>query len=161
MSSKKEDLLLLKRLCRQGIPYRYPSVPKGFKARLTKELEVINQQGFVSYFLINWDILSYARSKGYFYVGFIYYYFPITFWLIYFIETFKIDKLLSPFVDLYISNSNKGSIFYQKRTQIDPSKSSYFHEKSVQEFDWFRSRYFIDFIWLLVSQITSFWWPWA
>jgi len=25
--------------------------------------------GFISYFLMNWDIVSYARSKGYFYVG--------------------------------------------------------------------------------------------
>ena len=65
----KEDLLLLKQLCSQGVSYRYSSIPEGFEARLTKELDVICHQGFVSYFLINWDILSYARSKGYFYVG--------------------------------------------------------------------------------------------
>ena len=35
---------------------------------------------------------------------------------------FFIDKLFSPLVDLYISNSNRGRLFYQKNTQIDPSK---------------------------------------
>src|SRR5690606_2790562 len=33
------------------------------------ELEVIKEKGFVSYFLINWKILKYARCKGFFYVG--------------------------------------------------------------------------------------------
>ncbi|MFN9800175.1 MAG: DNA polymerase III subunit alpha, partial [Bacteroidota bacterium] len=39
------------------------------KKRVTKELDLIRKKGFISYFLINWDITSYARSKGYFYVG--------------------------------------------------------------------------------------------
>lgn len=33
------------------------------------ELEIIEKMGFISYFLMNWDIVSYARSRGYFYVG--------------------------------------------------------------------------------------------
>jgi DNA polymerase-3 subunit alpha len=36
---------------------------------LNKELALIQEKSFVAYFLINWDITSYARSKGYFYVG--------------------------------------------------------------------------------------------
>ncbi|MCC6818870.1 MAG: DNA polymerase III subunit alpha, partial [Bacteroidia bacterium] len=37
--------------------------------RIEKELEVIQQLNFASYFLINWDIVNYARSKDYYYVG--------------------------------------------------------------------------------------------
>ena len=35
---------------------------------------------------------------------------------------FMIDRLLSPLVDLYISNSNRGRLFYQKQTKINLSK---------------------------------------
>ena len=33
------------------------------------EIGLIRQQGYLAYFLINWDITSYARSQGYFHVG--------------------------------------------------------------------------------------------
>ena len=36
---------------------------------MEKELKLIDDFGFCSYFLINWDILKYARSKNYYYVG--------------------------------------------------------------------------------------------
>src|ERR1043166_4855636 len=36
---------------------------------MEKELEVIHDFGYCSYFLINWDLVRYARSKGYYYVG--------------------------------------------------------------------------------------------
>ena len=49
--------------------YRYPDPGEHIFKRVEKELEIIRQKGFLSYFLINWDITSYARSKGYFYVG--------------------------------------------------------------------------------------------
>ncbi len=67
--SEKEDIELLEKLCEDGLQYRYPNADEIVRKRLTKELEVIKQQKFVSYFLINWDIVSYARSKDYFYVG--------------------------------------------------------------------------------------------
>jgi len=64
------DTLLLKKLTRIGLNYRYGTKPEQkVLDRLNKELEIIIQMGFVSYFLINWKILRYARSKGYFYVG--------------------------------------------------------------------------------------------
>ncbi len=67
--SHEADKQLLRQLCDQGIAYRYPQVTPQVLHRLESELQVIEQQGFISYFLINWDIVSYARSKGYFYVG--------------------------------------------------------------------------------------------
>jgi DNA polymerase-3 subunit alpha len=67
--SEEKDFALLKRLCRDGLPYRYPDARAEVLARVQKELDVIRQQNYVSYFLINYDITRYARSKGYFYVG--------------------------------------------------------------------------------------------
>jgi DNA polymerase-3 subunit alpha len=64
------DYKLLKKLTYEGLPYRYGNDPKEtILSRITKELNIIQQKGFVSYFLINWKILKYSRSKGYFYVG--------------------------------------------------------------------------------------------
>ena len=63
------DYRLLKKLTYDGIAYRYKTPDKTILARIEKELNVIKDKGFVSYFLINWKILKYARSKGYFYVG--------------------------------------------------------------------------------------------
>lgn len=67
--SLAEDEAMLRRLCMENLDYRYPNADAEVLKRLNMELEVISQKQFVSYFLINWDITSYARSKGYFYVG--------------------------------------------------------------------------------------------
>jgi error-prone DNA polymerase len=83
--SEDGDYLLLKKLAEEGSAYRYgvpqhagdpqhapdnaPPHPSVVQSRLEKELSVIREKGFISYFLINWDITSYARSRGYFYVG--------------------------------------------------------------------------------------------
>ncbi len=63
------DFKLLKKLAYEGIEYRYKNPDDTILDRIRKELRIINEKGFVSYFLINWKILKYARSKGYFYVG--------------------------------------------------------------------------------------------
>ncbi len=63
------DYRLLKKLVYEGLPYRYETPTDAILDRIRKELDIIKEKGFVSYFLINWKILKYARSKGYFYVG--------------------------------------------------------------------------------------------
>ncbi len=63
------DFRLLKKLAYAGINYRYKRPGERVMIRMEKELEIIKKKGFISYFLINWKILKYARSKGYFYVG--------------------------------------------------------------------------------------------
>jgi DNA polymerase-3 subunit alpha len=68
-SSEEEDFKMLTQLCREGITYRYPDADQKIMERLDMELEIIRQKQFVPYFLINWDIVSYARRQGYFYVG--------------------------------------------------------------------------------------------
>ncbi|NNE55702.1 MAG: PHP domain-containing protein, partial [Flavobacteriales bacterium] len=67
--SIEEDFQLVKKLCEEGLPYRYPAPDETILTRIEKELSIIRDKGFLSYFLINWDMCKYARSKGYFYVG--------------------------------------------------------------------------------------------
>jgi len=67
--SEDSDEQLIRVLCAEGLAYRYPDHEESVLERMEMELRVIRQQGYLSYFLINWDITSYARSKGYFYVG--------------------------------------------------------------------------------------------
>lgn len=63
------DYRLLEKLTYKGLHYRYKKPGERIFKRIEKELNIIKEKGFVPYFLINWKILKYARSKGYFYVG--------------------------------------------------------------------------------------------
>lgn len=63
------DLERLRSLCEEGIPERYGKPDPVIRERIDRELNLIRSQGFASYFLINWDIISYARHKDYFYIG--------------------------------------------------------------------------------------------
>ena len=51
-------------LCLDGIREQYGEISEGLKRRLDYEFEVIRSKGFVAYFLIVWDYVNYARSKG-------------------------------------------------------------------------------------------------
>lgn len=67
---ESDDREKIRQLCQDGIRYRYgSSIPQGTLRRLESELEVLEKRGYYSYFLINWDIVNYARSKNYYYVG--------------------------------------------------------------------------------------------
>ncbi|HMB61931.1 MAG TPA: PHP domain-containing protein, partial [Eudoraea sp.] len=68
-ATRAEDEAMIERLCHEGLPYRYENPGRTIYDRLQKELDLIREKGFVSYFLINWDIVSYARKQGFFYVG--------------------------------------------------------------------------------------------
>ncbi|SHJ03493.1 DNA polymerase III subunit alpha [Aquimarina spongiae] len=65
----EEDNKLLRKLCQEGLPYRYKTVTQDVTDRLEKELALIIKMNFVAYFLINWRIINYAREQGYYYVG--------------------------------------------------------------------------------------------
>jgi DNA polymerase-3 subunit alpha len=69
LGNREEDEALIEKLCEDGLPYRYPKVDSAIENRIEKELGLIKKMGFVSYFLINWDIVSYARQENFFYVG--------------------------------------------------------------------------------------------
>ncbi|RZS92647.1 DNA polymerase III subunit alpha [Aquimarina brevivitae] len=67
--NRNKDQQLLKKLCYQGLTYRYKTPNTQVYERLEKELKLIITMNFVSYFLINWHIINYAQKKGYYYVG--------------------------------------------------------------------------------------------
>jgi DNA polymerase-3 subunit alpha len=67
--SKKEDERLLMDLCKKNLAYRYPQINDKIIKRLEKELALIKKMNFISYFLINWDIVEYAKSQNYFHIG--------------------------------------------------------------------------------------------
>ncbi len=56
-------------LCESGLSRRYEEVTDAIRQRLKKELTLIKKQNFVSFFLINWKIIQYAKSKDYYHVG--------------------------------------------------------------------------------------------
>jgi DNA polymerase-3 subunit alpha len=68
-ATKEEDEKMIERLCKEALPQRYENPGKKIYERLRKELDLIKKMGFVSYFLINWDIVSEAQRRGFFYVG--------------------------------------------------------------------------------------------
>lgn len=67
--SEENDFKLLMKLACEGLEYRYGDITDEILDRLNKELKVIRQLGFCSYFLINWDLVRYAQSQGYYHVG--------------------------------------------------------------------------------------------
>lgn len=68
-TSIEDDRILLEKLAFDGLLHRYGEKNKAAKERLEKELQIISDLGFNSYFLINYDIVRYARSRGFYYVG--------------------------------------------------------------------------------------------
>lgn len=67
--SHEEDYKLLVRESYKGLKYRYKEPSDEVLDRISKELKVIKELNFCSYFLINWDMVQYARRKAYYYVG--------------------------------------------------------------------------------------------
>jgi DNA polymerase-3 subunit alpha len=54
----------LEKLCREAMPKFYSMDDTAAWERLNYELSVINQMGFPGYFLIVWDLIRFARSRG-------------------------------------------------------------------------------------------------
>ncbi|MBS1546318.1 MAG: DNA polymerase III subunit alpha [Bacteroidetes bacterium] len=59
----------LHRLALEGVHRRYSRPSPAVISRMQHELDVIERMGFISYFLINHDIVRYARHRGFFHVG--------------------------------------------------------------------------------------------
>ena len=54
----------LKKLCYDGLKNRYPDGGSELEERLSYELSTIRSMGYVDYFLIVWDFINYARTRG-------------------------------------------------------------------------------------------------
>ncbi|MFT7516359.1 MAG: DNA polymerase-3 subunit alpha [Myxococcota bacterium] len=55
---------MFRELCEDGIRRLYPEVTDVVRKRLEYEIKVITEMGFVSYFLIVWDLIRFARDSG-------------------------------------------------------------------------------------------------
>src|SRR5690606_35919008 len=69
MGTTEEDFEYLEKLCEERIHKRHKTITPEITARIKKELDAIRQLDFVSYFLINYDIIQYARRMDYPYIG--------------------------------------------------------------------------------------------
>jgi len=65
----QSDIELLSGLAQQGMLWRYGSNNEEAKARVKKELKVIDELGFSGYFLITWDIVRYSTTQGFLHIG--------------------------------------------------------------------------------------------
>src|SRR5712692_5312982 len=54
----------LYKLCFEGIRERYRPITPEVARRLQRELEVIQKTGLAEFFLINWDLMRFARERG-------------------------------------------------------------------------------------------------
>ncbi len=60
-SSQKD---YLRSLCVEGVKERFGELTEPIRKQLDYEIEMIAEKGFMSYFLIEWDLVNYARSHG-------------------------------------------------------------------------------------------------
>src|SRR6185312_7120750 len=67
-ASRGDDRVLLDKLARDGLRFRYGDNRRAHD-RLDKELRIIDKMGFTAYFLITWDMIRYAQSRGFYHVG--------------------------------------------------------------------------------------------
>ena len=68
-ASVYDDVELLRKMAFDGMKYRYGLQNKEAYRRIEKELEIIENMHFASYFLIAADIVRYSMSKGIYHVG--------------------------------------------------------------------------------------------
>src|SRR5947208_1423231 len=54
----------LRALCFEGIKEHFGEMTESLQKQLDYEIDLISQKGFVPYFLIEWDFVNYARSRG-------------------------------------------------------------------------------------------------
>ncbi|HEX6182072.1 MAG TPA: PHP domain-containing protein, partial [Chitinophagaceae bacterium] len=68
-ATAQDDRIFLSKLAHDGLITRYGKKNKTAAQRLETELSIINNLNFNAYFLITWDLIRYAQSRGYYHVG--------------------------------------------------------------------------------------------
>jgi DNA polymerase-3 subunit alpha len=68
-ATANDDRILLEKLAKEGMYQRFGKENIEAHRRVEKELAIIDRQGFNAYFLITWDIIRYAASRGFYHVG--------------------------------------------------------------------------------------------
>ena len=60
----KSNSQYLREVCQAGLAKRYDDITPELQERLNYELDVIENMGYVEYFLIVWDFINYAKTNG-------------------------------------------------------------------------------------------------
>ncbi|MGF6375778.1 DNA polymerase-3 subunit alpha [Clostridiales Family XIII bacterium PM5-7] len=60
----KTNAEYLRELCHQGLKKRYDDITSELTERMNYELDVIENMGYVEYFLIVWDFIDFAKRNG-------------------------------------------------------------------------------------------------
>ncbi len=122
--SLEGDRSRLLQLCKEGLPKRYQKVTSQIKRRITKELKLIQEMDFMSFFLINHDIISYAKHKNYFHVGrgsgansIVAYLLGITD-----VDPIDLDLYFERFMNLYRANPPDFDIDFSSRDRDDVTR---------------------------------------
>lgn len=68
-NNEHEDYEALLKLCNDNLHKKYKVITPKIKKRLQTELDMIKSLRFVTFFLINHDIVNFARNKGYLHIG--------------------------------------------------------------------------------------------
>jgi len=128
-TTKEEDEEMIEWLCQEALPQRYEKPDKKIHERLRKELDLIKKMGFVSYFLINWEIVSEASRRGFFYVGrgsgansIVAYLLRITD-----VDPIDLDLYFERFINLYRANPPDFDIDFSHRDR--PEMTEYIFER--------------------------------
>ena len=70
LGSKKADFQYLKKIAREGYERRYQDIQSPeTEERFERELSIISQKDFETYYLVTHDIVDHARQRNYEYVG--------------------------------------------------------------------------------------------
>jgi len=67
--TEEDDRILLEKLANDGKVLRYGKSNKASGERVLKERGIINSMSYNSYFLFNYDIIRYAQSRRFYYIG--------------------------------------------------------------------------------------------
>ncbi|MFH1847290.1 MAG: DNA polymerase III subunit alpha [Candidatus Omnitrophota bacterium] len=62
--SGEENIVFFRRIVEAGLVKRYKSITDEIRTRVEHEFKIIQQSGYISYFLIVWDFINHAKGKG-------------------------------------------------------------------------------------------------
>ena len=123
--SKEDDYRLIRKLTYDGIGNRYgDAVNDQIFDRISTELDLIEQQNYIPFFLVNHAITDYARRKGYYHVGrgsgansIVAYLLHITN-----VDPIELDLYFERFMNLYRKNPPDFDIDFSWRDREDVTK---------------------------------------
>ncbi|MGR3810814.1 DNA polymerase III subunit alpha [Jiulongibacter sp. NS-SX5] len=122
--NREQDRRLIRRLCKEGLRKRYDVITRTILKRVAKELDIIESKDYVAFFLVNWNIVEYAKGNGYYHVGrgsgansIVAYLLGITD-----VDPIELDLYFERFMNLYRANPPDFDIDFSSRDRDDVTR---------------------------------------